>query len=676
MQGLVEKKEPKQIKEFQLSKWTIKIKLITIISIIFVLSISTMILLATYFFREDSRVRIIETNMKIADAVGSEMRTEFASIIEKVKLILITMVMEDKKNDKNVFLDIFFQDDKDLLMIGEYAKDGDKLNPVFSPRYNTEALKELELNEFDLDKSVYMHARNFMESFTGKDLVHNISLGTKLPTFAISVPRDRKTLDTIIIVVLRTNRIKGAFQQSKTGITEIFLINDRGDIIVHPEEQSVLNEKNLFELPIIQEMLKSKLDSGQKTYYDKIAKEEYIGSYKKIGFAGVGVISTVPEKKAFAEVYRIQRRNILIMTITLCIAFLIIYNYSNTLTTPLLKLVLATKEIEAGNFHVPIQPTSKDEVGLLTNSFVDMGKGLEERDKVKNILGNMVDPVVVKEAMIDLQALKRGAEKQITAFFSDVASFSTISEKLSSVDLATLLNEYLSAMTIILKQHNGVLDKYIGDAIVGIFNAPVDVPNHPLEAAKASVEMIKKLNDLRDYWTKNGLYIKEAQAMDIRIGLNTGPAKVGFMGTDALASYTMMGDTVNLAARLEAAGKDYGVNILVSENTKKGIEQEMFIRFLDLVRVKGKHEPVQIYELVCSKKEVPRDIVESAEIYNEAFQLYLKQDWTNAIAKFSEVILLSQKKDKAAELLIDRCVYYSNSNPGENWDGVFTRKHK
>lgn len=453
-------------RKLKFSNWSIKTKLLTIISIIFVVSVSAMIFLATYFFREDSRIRITETNMKIADAIGSEMRTEFASIIEKVKLILVTMTTEDKKSGKAIFLDLFFQDDKDLLMIGEYQKNGEKLNPLFIPKYNKEALKELQLTEYDLDRSVYMHAKSFMESFTGKELVHNISLGTKFPTFAISIPRNKKTLESIIIIVLRTSRISSTFQKSNTGITENFLINDRGDIIVHPEEQIILDEKNLFELPIVQTMLKSKFDTGQKTYYDKTIKENYIGSYKKVGFAGVGVISTVPEKKAFAEVYKIQRRNILILAVTLVLAFFIIYNFSNTLTTPLLKLVVATKEIESGNFHVPIQATTKDEVGLLTESFVDMGKGLEERDKVKNILGNMVDPIVVKEAMIDLQALKRGAEKQITAFFSDVASFSTISEKLSSVDLASLLNEYLSAMTIILKKHNGVLDKYIGDALL------------------------------------------------------------------------------------------------------------------------------------------------------------------------------------------------------------------
>nr|WP_282097140.1 adenylate/guanylate cyclase domain-containing protein [Leptospira ryugenii] len=398
-----------------------------------------------------------------------------------------------------------------------------------------------------------------------------------------------------------------------------------------------------------------------------------------MGLAGLGVVSTVKEDDAFLAVYNIQRRNIYILLIILNVSVIIVFFFSRTISAPIIRLVSATKQIEGGDFHVKIRPSTRDEVGVLTNSFIGMAQGLEEREKVKSILGNMIDPTVVQEAMIDMAALKRGSEKQITAFFSDVAGFSTISEQLKSEDLAALLNEYLSAMTIILKQYDGVLDKYIGDAIVGIFNAPVDVDNHPLKAAKASIDMIRKLNDLRAYWTANQLYTEEARVMDARIGLNTGPAKVGFMGTDALASYTMMGDTVNLAARLEAAGKDYGVNILISESTKSRIESELFTRRLDLVRVKGKNEPVQLFELIASHSEVDPIIKESAEAYEKGFELYLKKNFAKAITTLNEAIKIKAQKfgkDKAALMLIERCEEYKESPPASGWDGVFTRTHK
>ncbi|MCB1178745.1 MAG: adenylate/guanylate cyclase domain-containing protein, partial [Leptospiraceae bacterium] len=289
------------------------------------------------------------------------------------------------------------------------------------------------------------------------------------------------------------------------------------------------------------------------------------------------------------------------------------------------------------NIHLPLAEflTSYPIAFLSSMAYLTLTEGAERR-KYNKVLSNMVDPTIVSEALNDLETLKKGGEKEITAFFSDVASFSTISEQLSSTDLAALLNEYLGAMTIILKENKGTLDKYIGDAIVGIFGAPIDRPNHFHEAAKASLEMMERLDELRKIWTAENKYIPDAQNMNVRIGLNSGKAKVGFMGTESLASYTMMGDTVNLAARLEAAGKDYGVSILISEATKLKIEDEFFTRELDAVRVKGKNEPVKIYELISVLGKTPPNLKEAAELYEVAFKMYLNRDWKKAISKFQE----------------------------------------
>lgn len=308
-------------------------------------------------------------------------------------------------------------------------------------------------------------------------------------------------------------------------------------------------------------------------------------------------------------------------------------------------------------------------------SYLTFAEGAEKK-KYSKVLSNMVDPTIVKEALTDLETLKKGGEKEITAFFSDVASFSTISEQLSSTDLASLLNEYLSAMTVILKHNKGTLDKYIGDAVVGIFGAPIEREKHYLEAARASLEMLERLEDLKAFWTKNNMYIKDAQEMNIRIGLNTGLAKVGFMGTDSLASYTMMGDTVNLAARLEAAGKDYGVSILISQITKSKIDKEMFTRELDAVVVKGKTEPVHIYELIGIHGQVNQKLVEATGLYEEGFRLHLNREWDKAIQKFRQSTKAKGKKDKAVDMLIERCEFYKSNPPPENWNGAFVRTHK
>ncbi len=308
--------------------------------------------------------------------------------------------------------------------------------------------------------------------------------------------------------------------------------------------------------------------------------------------------------------------------------------------------------------------------------FLSMTEGAERR-KYSKILGNMIDPTIVKEALTDLETLRKGGEKKITAFFSDVASFSTISEKLSSSDLAALLNEYLSAMTLILKQQRGTLDKYIGDAIVGIFGAPVEIEGASLKACRASLQMQQRLYELHAKWKAEDAYCEEARSMSFRIGLNTGLAKVGFMGTDELAAYTMMGDTVNLAARLEAAGKDYGVMILVSQYTRAEIGDELLFRKLDAVRVKGKNEPVLIFELVGDPATLAANAKESSALYERGFELYQNRHWSQAIKHFRMSIKSGGLfSDRAAKLLILRCQEYKKNTPPESWDGVFTRTHK
>lgn len=313
--------------------------------------------------------------------------------------------------------------------------------------------------------------------------------------------------------------------------------------------------------------------------------------------------------------------------------------------------------------------------GLVAHIYLATTEGAEKR-KYSKILGNLIDPQIVSEALNDLEALKQGGEKEITAFFSDVASFSTISEKLNSVQLAALLNEYLSAMTIILKKHGGTLDKYIGDAIVGIFGAPVDLPDTPMAAAVASLEMQERLKQMRSQWVMDNAYCPEAQLMHFRIGLNTGKAKVGFMGTENLASYTMMGDTVNLASRLEAAGKDYGVQIMVSEMTEARIREAMVLRKLDAVRVKGKEQPVLVYELVGKKGIVADNVLEACHLYEQGFEAYRARNWQHAIDLFEASCTTRGNMDKAVDMLQKRCKIYIEEPPPQNWDGVFTRTHK
>ncbi|XDD52486.1 adenylate/guanylate cyclase domain-containing protein [Leptospira sp. WS92.C1] len=390
-----------------------------------------------------------------------------------------------------------------------------------------------------------------------------------------------------------------------------------------------------------------------------------------------GISRTLVDRTEGLEMIRENRNSTIGTALLICaLAILLAILISGFVVQKIKRIILHAQEVGHGNLEVQFEQGGKDELGTLTEALNAMVGGLKEREKIKNILGAMIDPVVISEAMVDLAALKRGSEKRITSFFSDVAGFSNISEKLTSIELAALLNEYLSAMTLILKKHEGVLDKYIGDAIVGIFNAPVEVDKHCIKAAQASVDMIETLERLRQEWKDKKAYIPEAQEMKIRIGLNTGLAKVGFMGTDSISAYTMMGDTVNLAARLEAAAKDYGVNILVSESVQHEIKEEFFTRLLDVVRVKGKNDPVRLYELVARHDNVSERIEASALEFAKGFEAYLNREWDLAQELLEGSQITRGSKDKAAILLMDRCEEYKHKPPEKTWDGVYTRTHK
>jgi adenylate cyclase len=657
------------------TKFSIQLKMMGVISFLFILTVSTIIFFASTFFRNTSELQLRDNNLRMAEIVGSKVGSDVLNAVERGKQIAVTLTTQGiPETQKNLLLKTFFNSDKEFIYLGIYERKGDALvnkKEVF----NEDELKLTSLTEEDFHNVIIRNKEAFAEAFTGQSVLINSSPGFQEPSFAIAIPAaENGELDNILVMIIKLDKIIGAFE--KKGIETTFLVNGSGVVIAHPKEDLVLSATDLSSMPIVKTMLTSAAATGQSSYLDEEIKIHYLGSFKKIGFADTGVITIVSEDKAFEAVYNIQKRNLYIMGIGLCLALIFVFFFSKTITKPILQLLTATLEIAKGNFKIGIRPTTKDEVGLLTEYFIEMGQGLEEREKVKNILGSMIDPVVVQEAMVDLAALKRGSETHITAFFSDVASFSTISEQLKSADLAALLNEYLSAMTLILKQHEGVLDKYIGDAIVGIFSAPVPVVDHQLKAARASVEMVIKLAELRAYWTKNNLYSKEAQGMDARIGLNSGPAKVGFMGTDALASYTMMGDTVNLAARLEAAGKDYGVNILITDAIQSEVNEEMLTRYVDLVRVKGKSEPVRIHELIGYKSTSSSEQLESAALYEKGFQAYLGRDWKKAIDFFLESEKAKGKKDKSCHVLIERCEEYKLNSPDPDWDGVFTRTHK
>lgn len=253
-----------------------------------------------------------------------------------------------------------------------------------------------------------------------------------------------------------------------------------------------------------------------------------------------------------------------------------------------------------------------------------------ERDRYARVLTRLVVPAVVACAVADPSVLEQGDERHVTALFSDVTGFSSVSDRLNAASLGRFLNEYLFAMTEILKDEGGTLDKYIGDAVVGIFGAPLPLENDALSAARAALRMQRRLSLLRTEWREHRAWCPQAWSLRMRIGLSSGLAKVGVMGTAAFASYTMTGATVNLGKRLEQACKIHDVSILVSEATRDLIAGEMVLRRIDTGRPKGRVGTEVLYELVGARETMPEAAVRAVEQYEAALSLHDAGRWREA----------------------------------------------
>ena len=316
----------------------------------------------------------------------------------------------------------------------------------------------------------------------------------------------------------------------------------------------------------------------------------------------------------------------------------------------------------------------------------------KEKNFINNAFKQYISPELIA-AMVDNEIMPTlgGEKSNITAYFTDIASFSTFSEKIGDPSkLVELLNEYLTAMTDTLLSNKGTLDKYEGDAIIAFFGAPMPLENHAQSACETAVDMQAKLMRLRRKWSNEGdKWPKVVHDMHMRIGINSGDIVTGNMGSTMRKNYTMMGDAVNLAARLESAAKQYGAYIQISEDTQKHLEEGYFIyRSLDTIRVIGKSQPVKTFELLAkSGCENEKALKELVGIWEKARACYLNMQWDDAIALFQQCLDLEPhhpdrdpgSKTTPSHVYIKRCEAYKISPPvaeGEVWDGVFTATEK
>ena len=314
-----------------------------------------------------------------------------------------------------------------------------------------------------------------------------------------------------------------------------------------------------------------------------------------------------------------------------------------------------------------VLPLASGMIAVLLLYAMNMSWGyfVESRTKrqLTGLFGQYVPPELVEEMSRDPEGYSMAGRKaELTVLFSDVRGFTTISEGLEPDELAKLMNMYLGAMTVVVRKHRGTLDKYIGDAIMAFWGAPVDDPEHARNAVLTGLEMNHALQALNTELLALGW-----PELKIGVGVNTGPMTVGDMGSPVRQSYTVMGDAVNLGSRLEGITKQYGVGFIAGESTRELLKKEFVFRELDLVKVKGKDRPVGIYEPLGVEGEVSQAMLDENKLWNQALRAYRAQDWDQA--ELTLMNLSRSSPHKLYEVYAERIAHYRKEPPGEEWDG-------
>ena len=306
---------------------------------------------------------------------------------------------------------------------------------------------------------------------------------------------------------------------------------------------------------------------------------------------------------------------------------------------------------------------------------MDMSYGyfIEARTKrqITGLFGKYVPGELVEEMIKNPEQVvsMEGDSREMTILFSDVRGFTTISEGLDPRELTLLMNEFLTPLSRVVYKHHGKVDKYMGDCIMAFWGAPLPDPEHAKHAILAGIEMQQTLRELQPHFKERGW-----PEIHIGVGINTGRVSVGNMGSEVRVAYTVMGDAVNLASRLEGITKQYGVGVIVGENTKDAVPDFVY-RELDLVRVKGKDKPVAIFEPLGLNGQVDKAALEELKLYHQMLKLYRKQDWEQAELQLYNLQHMSLEC-KLYKVYAERAAYFRGNPPGAGWDGVFVFQTK
>lgn len=345
---------------------------------------------------------------------------------------------------------------------------------------------------------------------------------------------------------------------------------------------------------------------------------------------------------------------------------------TNRLSRPVRSLATAMRDVQRGNLNIQLPVSSTDEVGRLTDAFNFFVKELRSKERMKQTFGKYIDPRILERVLAQPGAeTVAGSRHEMTVLFADLVGFTSLSERLTPLLMVTLLNRHFGLQALAVQEHHGVVDKFVGDSVMAFWGPPFVKPEeHAMLACRAAQAQLGALDTLRQELPDITGLRRDLPVIDLCIGICTGEVVVGNIGSDNTRSYTVIGDTVNLTARLERANRVYGTQILVGETTAQAIGSQFETREIDTISVKGKTETTRVFELMSTGGQLSEELARLRERYHQARQTYLAQEWDLAEAAFRECLQICPN-DGPSRVLLERIQVLRRNPPAKDWNGVW-----
>lgn len=565
-------------------KFPIFIKLLLVISFLLTaVSIFTSSRTSNYF-ENISLKREEEINLRFAEKSSDAFDRLMQSIYDKTifySQFLMQSTSEDLNNKANSI-----QNDSDIIALNIYSSKD--LKTQLRSTLRADFIKKYKLSD------------DYFSKFNNELPLHNIVKGeikiqsvthNNVPLIWLGIPIKRDSMQQVSFIAsifIRQESLQKAYQDN--GSYNIYVLDQNGKTLAHPIESYVLEAHDFSQDTFYKEALKSEIHSAQK--FVNIDNKRHLKAYSKSKFGAI-IISSIDESSYTEPIEFVKKQSYYILAIVLFLSISIITIFSNSLTFPIEKLLIFTKEISKGNFDLEIAKnvTSNDEVGSLAIAFDDMTVGLKERDKMKNVMDKFHGAAIADDMMsgeVDL----RGSSKDVTVFFSDIRSFTKYSESRSAEEVVSMLNEYMDVMVKCIYKHNGVVDKFVGDAIMAVWGVPNSSEHDVENAVNACLDMRVELNKLNEKRIARG-----EDPIMIGMGLNSGQVISGTVGSEDRMEYTVIGDTVNTAARIEASTKAFGTDLLISGSVFEAVKDKYIFTQAGKVAAKGKSTHLELIKV-------------------------------------------------------------------------------